>query len=545
MSRGKKVSEIEMIFFIFQSLAAIMLFGILTNYLVIRLSFGGEDYLPVDITYTKSEMRVGDYDTTYYVNTYCYVVNGNEYTETANTDTAIEPGTKEQRYYCPTNPERLSRYRSFKEEYAIPWHVIVLFVIFQISAIFVHVKIKKKKHEIETEHTAYEEKIRKDMQKNQNQYKNLGIQLDEQRLFLALEPLRKRIDKNQRTLAAMEKRKEAVNSGGAVLLIAYALVVVIDNFRRGKIEEQLAADLRSFYIDYKRNIGEPVLNQLLEDVSYKPGQGFSAEEVKSFGVYGNRLFNYQSEDYIEGVYKGVGYRQADVRRERKKNESELSIMTEGLNGRISVYDFKKNLDGDIVIRSKNNSDGVVSNLTKIDMENIVFNQKFEVYAKSAHMVFYLLTPQFMEYLLKLDFGGKLVLRFTGNRIIVLRNRITGIFEPDLKQPLDITYEIGKSYQELKDILDFIDILNLDKMAEEANARAAYGESIPFDVSPDTVKEEPVYGVVNQEDSIFGGPDFEEPNISAGNGPDIENEELENWNKPVSSGESKSGLKLKL
>lgn len=547
MSRGRKVSGIEFGFIIFQSFAAMMLFGILMTYVMARLSFeGSEDYLPVDITYTKSEMRVDNYETysdTYYVNTYCYVVNGKEYTKTANTDIAIEPGTKEQRYYCPTDPERLSKYRSVKEMYPIPWTVIVFFVLFQIPAIFFLVKIINKKREMKTEHAAYEEKIRKDMQKNRDLYKSLGFQLNEAALFSTLEPMRQRIDKNQKALDRIEKRKIAIVNGNVVLLIAYVLVAVIDNIRRNKIEEQLATDLRSFYIDYKRNIGEPVLDQLLEGVCYKPGQGFSVEEVKSFGVYRNSFYNYQSEDYIEGVYKGVGYRQADVRRERQRNESKLSSMTEGLTGRISVYDFKKNLEGDIVIRSKNNSDGVISNLTKVDMENVAFNEKFEVYAKSAHMVFYLLTPQFMEYLLKLDLGGRMVLRFTGNQVIVLRNCITGIFEPDLKQPLDIPYEIGKSYQELKDILDFIDILNLDQMAEEANARAAYGESAPYSVASDAVKE-PAYGVVDEEDSIFGGPDFLEPDIED-DGFHTDNEELENWNQPVSSVQSKSGLKLRL
>lgn len=370
---------------------------------------------------------------------------------------------------------------------------IINFVIFESIAVFLLVKIIKKKREIKIEHTTYEEKIRGDMQKNRDLYKSLGFRLDEQKLFSTLEPLRQRIAKNQKALEGIERRSMVMMSGNIVLMTAYMVVAVIDGIRINKIQNQLDTDLRKFYTDYKQNIGGPVLRLLLEDFQYRPEQGFSAEEVEGFGVYRSMLSHYQSEDYIEGVYKGVHYRQADVKIERQKceseisvmtqffehlvflinrgRESELSVMTQRLMGRISVYDFKKDLDGDIVIRSKQDSDDVIANLTKVNMENVAFNEKFEIYAKSAHMVFYLLTPQFMEYLLKLDLGGRLVLRFTGNRIIVLRNRITGIFEPDFKQPLDIPYEIGKSYQELKDILDFIDILNLDKVAEEVNARA--------------------------------------------------------------------------
>lgn len=479
--RGKQITGQEMSFVIYQSLAGMMLLGIFFCCLAVILNFQGGDY---------SSLKEG-----------------------------------------------------IEEILLSSAHIVIMFVIFETLAIFHLTKVKKKKREIKNTNTAYEEKIRQNMQKNRELYKNLGIRLDEQKLFLALEPLRKRIRKNQKALEKIKKHVMLMEHG-LIFIILYFFVVVIDRLRVNKIQTQLDADLRQFYTDYKRSIGEPVLRLLMEDVQYKPGQGFSKEEIAGFGVYGNRYANYQSEDYIEGVYKGVYYRQADVKIERSQNESELSAMTRGLTGRISVYDFKKGLTGDILIRSRQNSDGIIANLTKVDMENIAFNEKFEVYAKSAHMVFYLLTPQFMEYLLGMDYLGSIVLRFTGNQIIVLRNHITGIFEPDLKQPLDIPYEIGKSYQELKDILDFIDMLNLDKVAEEANARATYGEGMPFSAASDAGKEEPKYGVVDEEDSIFGGPDFLKPDMED-NGFNAENDELENWNKPVSPSESKSGLKLKL
>ncbi len=545
--RGKQLTGKEMGFVIYQSIAGMMLLGIFFCCLAAILNFhGSEEYLPVDVTYSSARMYTEEGQTRY-VNTYSYVVNGQVYQKTENSAVEIESGTTIRRYYCPSNPEYLSEYSSRKEcildLLAASGHVVIMFVIFEALAIFHLVKVIKKKREIKTANTVYEEKIRSSMQKNREVYKSLGIRLDEQKLFLALEPLRKRIMKNQKALEKIKKHFMAMEHG-LIFIILYFFVVVIDRLRVNKIQNQLDADLRQFYTDYKRSIGEPVLRLLLEDVQYKPGQGFSKEEIAGFGVYGNRRAAYQSEDYIEGVYKGVHYRQSDVKIERFQNESELSAMTQGLTGRISVYDFKKGLTGDILIRSRQSSDGVVAGLTRVNMENVAFNEKFEVYAKSAHMVFYLLTPQFMEYLLGLDYLGSLVLRFTGNQVIVLRNHITGIFEPDLKQPLDIPYEIGKSYQELKDILDFIDMLNLDKVAAEANARAEYGEGISFSAASDAGKEEPKYGVVDEEASIFGGPDFLKPDIED-NGFNAENDELENWNKPVSSGESKSGLKLKL
>ncbi|MCM1497353.1 MAG: DUF3137 domain-containing protein [Clostridium sp.] len=538
--RGKQVSEIELGFVIFQAFAGMMLLGILFSCLGAVLSFhGSEDYLPVEITYSATRSYTTSEGQIQYKNTYSYVVDGKVYEKEETSHVEREPGTTIQRYYCPSNPDYLSEYSTRKEWLldllASSVYVIVLFVFFEAIAIFYLVKVKKKKREIDAANTAYEEKIRRDMQKNRDLYKNLGVHIDEQKMFLTLEPLRKRIRKNQKALDRLDRHIMAMGNG-LIFILIYSLVVAVERLRENSIKNQLNTDLRNFYIDYKRNIGEPVLKLLLEDVQYKPGQGFSKEEIMDFKVYGNRRANYQSEDYIEGIYKGVHYRQSDVKIERPRNESELSAMTQGLTGRISVYDFKKGLTGDILIRSRLNSDGVIGNLTKVNMENVAFNEKFEVYAKSAHMVFYLLTPQFMEYLLGLDFMGSLVLRFTGNQVIVLRNHISGIFEPDLKRPLDIPYEIGKSYQELKDILDFIDLLNLDRVAEEANARAEYGESMPFEESQDTQEEKTVYGVVDQEDSVFGGPDLEKPEDVPPEEPLFANP----VNKP-----SDSGLRLRL
>lgn len=158
------------------------------------------------------------------------------------------------------------------------------------------------------------------------------------------------------------------------------------------------------------------------------------------------------------------------------------------------------------------------------------------------MAYYLLTPQFMEYLLQLDVRREIAFRFSGNNIYVLRNGINGIFEVDMEKPLDLQYEIGKSYNELKEILDFVDIMNLDKVADEANLRAMYSKE------EDTEKESPVvednklvYGVVDMEDSVFGGPAFEDAKTQ-----DIyEDDNLENWNKPATSKAGSSGLRLRL
>ena len=149
-------------------------------------------------------------------------------------------------------------------------------------------------------------------------------------------------------------------------------------------------------------------------------------------------------------------------------------------------------------------------MKKIEMENISFNKKFDVYSMNEHMVYYLLTPQFMEYLLSLDSRGEIIFRFTADKIYVFRNHIAGIFEPDMTRPIDIPYEIGKSYNELKEILDFVDILKLERVMELNHLEVMYADNFV------------------EEDETEPEADYDD-----------------DWNRPVTQAAGSSGLRLRL
>lgn len=412
----------------------------------------------------------------------------------------------------------------------ITW--LVLFMIFQIPAIFFKIKVEKKKRLIKTDKKAYEERVRQDIQKNREMYHDLYLAIDGEKVFAVMEPLRIRICKNQKKI---DKLYENIRNNDLAL---------ISKHRYHKLRDKLDEDNTAFYLEYKKNIAEPVLEQFLEEFQYKPSQGFSRSQLSDFRFFsGINVDTVHSEDYIEGVYKGVGYRQADVQQKKRLNASDLYNEADRLHGRIFIYHFKKTLNGDIVIKTQNSPHVDVRGMEKVEMENMLFNSKFDVYTTNEHIAYYLLTPQFMEYLLRLNVRGETAFRFFMNNIEVLRNGVNGIFEADMSKPLDLQYEIGKSYNELKEILDFVDVLNLDKVADEANLRAMYSKEESSEERTIVLDEgKSSYGVVDIEDSVFGGLAFEE----AGNAQDIrKKDDLENWNKPAPPKTGSSGLKLKL
>lgn len=549
---GKQVTGVEMAYMGFQGIAFVLLLGILIQFVAAKLTFeSGVEYLPVTITWTDSESYTSTYmedgkerTKTTYDNSYSYTVDGVEYNNTIEGDSySVTPGSQVTRYYNPDDPNEISEWRSAGDMMGATKHVWVFFAIFQLTAIVFKIKIEKKKRLIKLDNEAYGERIRQDIQKNKEIYQTLNLAIDREKVFAVLEPLRISICKSEKQIDNIMKRK-SVALGGPLVIITI-IVNVIDEYRFSKLRDKRDADYTAFYMEYKRNIVEPILEQFFEEFQYKPSQGFSKKELSDFDLLNGfpcRLDSINSEDYIEGVYKGVGYRQADVKEKKHLNDSDLLAEMDRVHGRISVYQFEKKLNGDIIIKSVGSTHVDVHDMKKVTMENVLFNSKFDVYTTNEQMAYYLLTPQFMEYLLNLNVRRETALRFSQNDIVFLQNGIDGIFEADMSKPLDLQYEIGKSYNELKEILDFVDVLNLDRVADEANLRALYAfEESMEEKMPVKEEKEPAYGVVDAEDSVFGGPAFDEMEKSQ----DIyEDDNLDNWNKPVSQTKG-SGLKLKL
>lgn len=540
MARRKQTEPLKFAFIAFQGFAAVFLLGVVIQYISAKHTFGDKEFLPVEITYTGCESyETKEFDdnhveiVTRYKWEYVYTVDGVQYEgQYKDMSHSVDQGEKAQRYYDPDNPQKLSGYQSYKDQMEDSKAVLVAFWILEILAIVFLILSKRKELERRRKDKQEEAFIRQDIQKNREIYDKLDIVINAEQTFSVLEPIRKNIYSTQKKLNNLRKSGVAV-AGNPILLVVSIIVNAVRAYRIGKLENKLGEYRTSFYTEYRRSIAEPVLRNCFESYRYLPEQGFSSKELKDFQLF-TVVDRVHTEDYIEGNYKNVGYRQSDVIIEHYMEDTYRTIFS----GRLAVYDFKKNLTGQIAIVEKGYSNASLTGMQKVQMENMAFNQRFHVYATNAHIAFYLLTPQFMEYIMELNTRGELYIRFAANKVFLLRNHVTGVFQPDMRATMDIQYEIGKSYNEIKEILNFIDILNLDKVADEANLRAAYSDDMDnYEGSVQEEVKEPKFGVVDEEDSIFGGPSFEEP--------ELKQDEEPLFHEPDANKSSVSGLKLKL
>ena len=220
--------------------------------------------------------------------------------------------------------------------------------------------------------------------------------------------------------------------------------------------------------DYKTKVKNMIVSDMLkkefENISYNAKEGFSREfiadtELVSMGNI------YSSNDLISGSYRNVAFKQADVHIQQHTQSGKTSTTVTLFKGRWLIYTFNKRFTGFLQIRSNENhlfgnskplrwfSDR--QNTSRIKLENETFNQRFNIYASDEHEAYYILTPHFMEKLIKLDdsLEGNLVVGFIDNEVHIALYNNKDAFEPSILRPIDDEY-----YQEVQDDIELIKLI---------------------------------------------------------------------------------------
>ena len=231
---------------------------------------------------------------------------------------------------------------------------------------------------------------------------------------------------------------------------------------------------REYILKFKKYFVQSALKTVFTDLTYHPEQGMPRDVIASTKMMymGDR---YTSNDYISGRYKDIGFRQADVHieEERESTDSDGNTTTYWVTifrGRWMIFDFNKTFKADLQVCQKFFGNNKISNwgndtkFEKVKLESVDFNKRFNVYAQSDHEAFYLLTPQIMEKIIKLDDmnQGRLLLCFIDNKLHIGLYDGKDSFEhaPIFKQINEEQVRNNNS-NDIKKITMFIDELDLD------------------------------------------------------------------------------------
>ena len=230
----------------------------------------------------------------------------------------------------------------------------------------------------------------------------------------------------------------------------------------------IAKPIEEYSKAYKEYFVLRSLKKYFTELKYDPDTGLEKEIIADTKmIYMGNM--YSSDDFIEGKYKDVSFKQADVHIQYDDHDSEKSSTITLFKGRWMVFDFNKEFKSNIQVVQKEfgfnkliEDDGI--SYKKVEMESDSFNKRYNVFAKNEHEAFYILTPSLMEKLEKLDDNneGKLLLCFVDNKLHIGLYDDNDSFEPpSCMHKINEEKEMNKTNKDIKVITQFIDELNLD------------------------------------------------------------------------------------
>ena len=284
--------------------------------------------------------------------------------------------------------------------------------------------------------------------------------------------------------AALEQlRKEALSRFwiriGVVLLIAICLVVIspflmIFGALTGIVITALIPNpsKKKYYDAVKYSAIRGQFEKAFGEVMVDYNKGFSENFISHTGLLqmGNE---YSSDDYVSGVCNGVPFSRSDVYIASSSSDSEgNSSTTVFFEGRWMVFDFPKELSGDLQVFEKNfhyakKRKGIFTKKAErrheIFLEDESFNKRYVVMAQDDHDAFYFLTPHMME---KIDrycsqSDGRFMLGILGNRLHVAINNSKNPMEPSLFRKNDVEEVRAEVSNEIELIRRTIEEFKLD------------------------------------------------------------------------------------
>ncbi len=216
---------------------------------------------------------------------------------------------------------------------------------------------------------------------------------------------------------------------------------------------------------FKSEVLTGLIDTFVENGHFNPHSGLSQAQVYSTEFL-KRADRFHTEDFLSGSMDEVQFVSSDVKLEERhvehtKNGTRTYYETYFL-GRVFIFDFNKPFDGYLQVleraRPQKNR-----GYKKVKLESVQFNKKFKTYATSEHSAFYVLTPHFMEALMKFEKEnkGQIYFSFLDNMLYIGINNFKDTFELRMFRKLDesVFEEFKRDLLVIKDVIKELKLNN--------------------------------------------------------------------------------------
>lgn len=265
--------------------------------------------------------------------------------------------------------------------------------------------------------------------------------------------------------------------------VVFSIGILILFVVAGRHVERLQKKLKQFVGEY---VGKDIIAEQIEIQEYKPNGCFDKDFLNSSGVLPGFSKRYGS-DYIKGVYREKQITYCDIKLEAEERDSDGDYKTVTVfKGFVIMLALGKSL-GDKRVRILEITKGgkVVNSIVNayanfwrmlgvnleektVRMESEAFNNRFEVKATDEELAFYILTPHFMESIMRADelAQGRTNICFNGDKAIIAIHNNYDAFEigKNLKNENQLQESRERMRAHLKKSLLIVDeILKKDRL----------------------------------------------------------------------------------
>lgn len=228
---------------------------------------------------------------------------------------------------------------------------------------------------------------------------------------------------------------------------------------------------------YKESILLNCLKEIFDNVEYKASEDDTStdllpekfvEVVEDIKISGGNIFN----DYISANYKNVNFEFADIEiikdvGTHNGSSNDRSYTT--FKGQWLVIETNRKIETNIQIFDKNfkgnTKNGLLRGKKYIETKtnNDEFNNQFKVFIENKIDISNILTANTLNKIknIRNDLKLKMFLYFTNNRLYVLLENKNDLFESNIYRKMDLNQEKNLILNQAKNIIEFIEILNLD------------------------------------------------------------------------------------
>ena len=272
----------------------------------------------------------------------------------------------------------------------------------------------------------------------------------------------------------LQAEKKAMIGGGIVILAIIAFLLLgqygpfigIPLFIGGAVYAAIGlSQFSKLSKTFKDEVVTDLVKTFVDDGVFDANRGLSKAQVYST-EFVKRADRFHSEDFLKGQMEGVDFVSSDVKLEERhvehtKNGTRTYYETYFL-GRIFIFEFNKDFDGYLQVLEHGRPHSR-RGFKKVKLESIQFNKKFKTYSTSDHSAFYVLTPHFMEALMKFEQNnkGNISFSFIDSRLYIGINNFRDTFELRMFRKLDETVfdEFKRDLFVIKDVITELKLNN--------------------------------------------------------------------------------------